>query len=107
MILTHISNFKGGWFLGSFHPTLLNTDQFEVALKHHKVGEKWKAHYQKKATEYNVLVSGMMKMNEKVISPGTIFVMEPKEICKPVFMSDCYVVCVKVPSLPKDKVEVE
>ena len=42
----------------------------------------------------------------ELISPGTIFVLEPHEIADPIFHEDCQVLCVKVPSIKGDKYEV-
>jgi len=40
------------------------------------------------------------------ILPGEIFVLEPGEVAEPTFHEDCKIVCIKTPSLPKDKYEV-
>lgn len=108
MRIHKISDMKGGWFIGNFVPSILQTESFEVAVKKHKQGEDWGAHYQALATEYNVLVEGLMEMEggSKTYSiwPGDIFIVEPGEVMKPHFLTNCTVVCVKVPSIPNDKV---
>ena len=48
-----------------------------------------------------------MIINEKLIHEKDIFVLEPKEIAKPVFLEDCEILCIKIPSIVGDKVEVE
>lgn len=95
-----------GWFIGNFEPSVLKTDQFEVAFLSHKKGEIWPKHYHAVATEYNLLVSGRMTICGTEMNSGDIFVLEPNEIADPVFHEDCLIVCVKTPSLPKDKYEV-
>jgi len=95
-----------GWFIGNFEPSLLKTDQFEVGLLTHKKGEVWPKHYHEIATEYNLLIEGSMTIAGEEIKPGDLFVFEPGEIADPVFHEDCQVLCVKTPSLPKDKYEV-
>lgn len=103
---THnIKEFKRGWFIGNFDPSILKTENFEVGLLTHKQGEVWPIHYHAIATEYNLLVSGKMIIKETTIVPGTIFILEPNEIADPVFLEDCIVMCVKVPSVPGDKYE--
>lgn len=99
----NISDFTGGWFIGQFDPSILKTDQFEVCLKEHKKDEKWPVHFHKIATEYNLLVKGKMLINNKEINPGEIFVLGPYQIADPVFLEDCQVIIVKVPSVPGDK----
>lgn len=92
--------------MGGFSPSAFKTDQFEVAYKRHKAGEDWPEHYQKVATEINLLVSGTMKAGGQLLFPGDIFTVMPGETIKPEFITDVAVVCVKVPSLPGDKVVV-
>ncbi len=103
---THISNFTRGWFIGNFEPTLLKTPDFEVAVITHKKGEQWPAHYHKLGTEYNVLLEGKMFVCGQEINPWDIFVFEPNEVADPIFLEDCRVLCVKVPSVPGDKYEI-
>lgn len=106
MNLDNIKNFKGGWFIGDFEPSILKTQGFEVALKFHKKNENWPAHYHKMAEEINVLVNGVIKINGILINPGDIFVIEKEEIVKCEFLSDCNMIVVKIPSILNDKYEV-
>ena len=101
-----LSQFKQGWFLGGFKPSLLPTKQFEVGFKQHRKDEDYPAHYQQIATEYNLLVHGRMSIGKHVFNDGDLFIIKPEEVVKPIFISDCEVVCVKVPSLPGDKKEI-
>lgn len=107
MIIDHISNMFRGWFIGNFEPSIYKTDQFEVAILSHHKGEKWPVHYHKEAIEINVLISGKMILNNKLFTPGNIFLIEKNEIADPEFLEDCTIVCVKTPSIPGDKYEVE
>ena len=103
---THkVKDFYRGWIIGNFEPSLIKTENFEVGLLTHKKGEVWPKHYHAIATEYNLLVSGSMIINETRIEPGDIFILEPYEIADPEFLEDCTVLCVKVPSIPGDKYE--
>lgn len=101
-----LSSMHRGWFIGDFEPSILRTKDFEVAVLTHKKGECWPKHYHAVATEYNVLVSGLMTVNDTIISPGTIFIFEPGEIADPIFHADCTIVTVKTPSVIGDKYEV-
>ena len=92
--------------IGDFQPSILKTDLFEVGYLFHKKGETWPKHYHNVATEYNLLVRGSMKVCGTKITPGQIFIIEPNEIAEPIFYEDCEIVCIKAPSLPKDKYEV-
>ena len=95
---------KEGWFIGAFLPTALLTEQFEVAYKKHKAGEVWPEHYQRKATEVNLLVSGVIRIGEQMLYAGDIFTVFPMEPIKPEFITNVALVVVKTPSLPGDKV---
>ena len=97
----------GGWFVGDFDQAAFRTKQVEVAYKKHSAGENWPEHYQKRAIEINLLVSGKMKLNGQEIRPGEIFVIDPLVKAKPRFYTDCAFVVVKIPSLPNDKVVTE
>lgn len=106
MIKHNLSEFKRGWIIGNFEPSVLRTDQFEVAVITHTKGEVWPAHYHKIGTEYNVLLQGKMIVCGQEINPWEVFIFEPGEIADPIFLEDCKVLCVKVPSVPGDKYEV-
>lgn len=103
MIKRNLNEFWRGWFIGNFEPTVLKTDQFEVAVLTHTKGEKWAEHYHKIATEYNLLLKGQMRIQGETINEGEIFILEPNEIADPVFIEDCVVLCIKTPSVPGDK----
>lgn len=92
-----------GWVIGDFEPSLLRTKDFEVGVLKHPKGEKWPAHYHKISTEYNILVSGSMKLCDIELVAGDTFILEPFEIADPLFHEDCTIVCIKVPSDTKDK----
>lgn len=102
-----IEDFKGGWFIGDFDPSLLKTKDFEVSIKLHPKGEAWDIHYHKVATEYNYVVSGRVKIEDEVYETGDLFVVEPNYVMDPEFLEDCTIVCVKTPSIVGDKYVLE
>ena len=106
MKIIELSKMHRGWMIGDFQPSILKTDLFEVGYLLHKKGENWPKHYHSVATEYNLLVRGSMKVCGTKINPGQIFIIEPNEIADPIFYEDCEVICVKTPSLPRDKYEI-
>lgn len=101
-----LDNFKGGWIIGNFEPSLLKSKDFEVCYKFHVKGERWPVHYHKVGTEYNVLIRGEMLIKGERLFGGDVFVIEPGEVADPVFVDDCEVLIVKTPSVPGDKYEV-
>ena len=68
-----------GWFVGNFDPTLLRTNDVEVAVKSYKKGDYETKHFHKIATELTVIISGRVRMNGVEYGKGDIIVMEPNE----------------------------
>ena len=68
-----------GWFVGNFEPTLLKTNDVEVAVKSYKKGDYENRHYHKIATEITVVTAGRVKMNGIEYNKGDIIVIEPME----------------------------
>ena len=94
---------KGGWYIGDFLPAAYKTKDFEVCYKKHTKGERWDSHYHKIGTEINFLVKGKMKIQDRIVRSGDIFILPPYEIADPEFLEDCEVVIVKTPSATQDK----
>ena len=103
----HLSNFFNGWIIGDFEPALLKTKDFEVGLKIHSRDEIIAPHLHLHVTEYNLMIEGQMEINGTVFTEGDIFVFSKGEKCYPKCLSNkSKVLCVKVPSVPSDKVSV-
>jgi quercetin dioxygenase-like cupin family protein len=103
MILARVEDFKDGWLIGNFSPSILQSADFEVCLKTFRSGDKEPSHYQKSATEVTVVVSGSCRMGSVHLSAGDILVLDAGEISDFEAIEDCVIVCVKAPSLPDDK----
>lgn len=103
MKLSHLNLMTKGWFVGSFDPTLLKTDQFEVAVKEYKAGDTEDWHIHKIATEITVILNGKAQMAEKVFSHGDIIMLEPNEGTSFKALTDLTTVVVKTPSVAGDK----
>lgn len=104
MNLYKLEEMIGGWFVGNFSPTAFTTKDVEVSYKKHPKGEVWDLHYHEKVTEVNLLVRGKMKIREKLLDSGDIFILHPFEIADPEFLEDCEIVCVKLPGIANDKI---
>ena len=97
-----------GWFIGNFEPTLLRTNDVEVAVKSYKKGDYEAKHYHKLATEFTVIISGRVKMNGVEYGKGDIIVMEPNEATDFECLEDgTQNVVVKIPGANNDKYLVE
>lgn len=96
---------KNGWFIGNFEPSVLKTTNFEICYKQHKKDEKWPIHYHREAVEINYLIKGKMTIHGLLLQTGDIFRIDPWEVANPVFLEDCELIIVKIPSVIGDKYE--
>ena len=98
-----LNDFKGGWFIGDFEPSLEATPGFEVAVKYYKKGDTDAVHFHKVADEYTVIVSGKYLINKKEYSEGDIIHFEPNDISNFKCLEDGATAVVKIPSVKVDK----
>jgi mannose-6-phosphate isomerase-like protein (cupin superfamily) len=100
----HLSEFTGGWFVGSFTPSLEAVTELEVCLKRYSSGEKEPLHHQREATEYTLVISGTCRMGNLEVGPDEIVCIPPGEAADFEALEDVVLVAIKTPSLPDDKV---
>ncbi len=104
MKVANLNDMVKGWFIGDFEPSLFKTEDVEVAVKSYKKGDSEASHYHKIATEFTVIISGSVMMNNIKYGPGDIIVMEPNESTDFVCLQDGTVnVVVKLPGASNDK----
>ena len=103
MKIAKLDDMVKGWFVGNFNPTLLKTNDVEVAVKEYKKGDKEEKHYHKIATEITIIVSGRVKMNGIEYSKGDIIVIEPNEVTDFEALEDTVNTVVKFPGVNNDK----
>jgi len=103
MIQAKLEDMIGGWFIGNFDPSLLKTNDVEVAVKQYTKGDYEEEHFHKIATEFTVIIKGKVKMKEKEYSEGMILVIPPNESTDFLALTDATTVCVKFPGASNDK----
>ena len=103
MKVDKLKNFTGGWFIGDFEPSLMKTQDFEVAVKHYKAGDKEKTHVHKVATEFTLVLKGVALFNDTAISSGTIVTLKPGEWTSFEALTSVTTVVIKSPSVKGDK----
>ena len=106
MQIKQLADYHKGWFLGNFEPSLLKTESFEASIMRFKKDEYVAPHTHRIATEYNVLIEGKMSIQNTIINRNEIFILEPYEITDPIYLEDCTLLVIKVPSVPGDKYDV-
>lgn len=99
-----MSEFKDGWIIGNFEPSLFQTEAFEVAIKHFLAGDVEVRHFQQTASELTTVIQGRVRLSDHVLGPGEMLLIEPHEEADFEALEDSIVVAVKWPSLPGDKV---
>lgn len=92
-----------GWFVGAFEPTLLHTNDCEVAVKKYKKGDKEAAHYHRVATEITVIISGHVRMMGHEWREGDMICLAPGETTDFEAIEDTITVVVKHPGASNDK----
>jgi mannose-6-phosphate isomerase-like protein (cupin superfamily) len=103
MEIFNLKNFIKGWIIGDFEPTLLKTSDFEVSVKRYKAGDYEKSHHHKLATEYTIIVEGVVEMNNQILIKDNIIKIEPNESTDFECLSDAITVVIKTPSVNNDK----
>jgi len=107
MKLYNIDEFKGGWFIGDFEPTILRTKDFEISVRHYKAGDEEEKHVHRVADEYTVVIVGTVEMNDVEYKEKDVVLIEKGEVVKFRVLTDAITIAVKVPSIIGDKYVVE
>lgn len=97
-------NFKRGWFIGNFDPSLFKTNEFEVAVKKYESGFYENKHFHKTSTEFKYIIDGVVSINGIDYVKDTIIKIAPNEIVDFKSKTDSTVVVVKIPYAREDKV---
>jgi quercetin dioxygenase-like cupin family protein len=98
-----LENMVNGWFVGNFEPTLIRTNNIEVAVKEYKKGDFEALHHHKIATEITVIVIGKVLMNGLEYRKGDIIIIEPNQATDFEVLEDTITTVVKYPGARNDK----
>jgi quercetin dioxygenase-like cupin family protein len=63
----------------------------------------WPPHLHKEADEYNILIKGLLTINNEIINQGEVFVIPKNMLTSAKFLEDCEILCIKIPSNTRDK----
>lgn len=92
-----------GWFIGNINPTVLTTEDCEVAVKSYKSGDSEETHFHKIATEITVIISGRVRIGNHDLSAGDIIKILPNEAVDFYCYEDAITTVVKIPGALNDK----
>ena len=98
-----LETFTKGWFVGNFSPTLVHSNEVEVAVKHYKAGEHEASHHHKVAVELTVIVSGRVRMSGEEIGAGEVVKIHPGQSTDFTALTDVTTLVVKLPCVAGDK----
>ncbi len=100
----NLTDMVKGWFIGAFQPTIINTNEVEVAIKRYKKDDYEASHHHKIATEITVIIEGAVEMNGVLYGTNDIIVIEPGESTDFKCLTDDVITCVvKYPGASNDK----
>ena len=102
-----LATYRDGWFCGRFSPSIIFSEDFEVAVKRFSAGDSEVMHYQLTATELTCVILGEVQIGGEVFGAGEICEIPPGISADFSSTTDSILVVVKAPSLPDDKVIAE
>jgi hypothetical protein len=101
----NLEEMSKGWFIGNFEPSLFKTNDVEVGIKKYKKGDFENLHFHKIATEFTVVVSGVVVMNDVQYVENDIIKISPGISTNFEALTDVVTVVVKLPGANNDKYE--
>jgi mannose-6-phosphate isomerase-like protein (cupin superfamily) len=96
-------NTQNKWFIGDFEPNVLQTNDFEIAIKRYNTGDYELSHYHKISTEYTIIVEGEVEMNGVKYVKDDIIIIKPNTVTDFKSLTDVITTVVKVPCSKDDK----
>jgi quercetin dioxygenase-like cupin family protein len=99
----NINNFLNGWIVGDFEPSLIKSKDIEIGVLDLKKGERGDGHFHLKHSEYNIILYGMAKIENKIYNQGDVFIYLPKEKSYVEYLEDTKLLVIKTPSTKNDK----
>lgn len=98
-----LADMKGGWIVGDFKPSVIQTHGAEVCCRFYKQGDTEEVHAHAYAQEITVVLTGAATMGDHLLMPGDMLLLEKGEWSGFHACEDTWTVVVKVPSVPGDK----
>jgi len=103
MELYNIEEFKRGWIVGDFVPSLIKTKDFEVAVQYWKAEQGEPKHVHRMADEITVIASGSARMNGVTYKTGDVLLIKAGKATDFYPLVDTVTCVIKVPSVIGDK----
>lgn len=109
MKIFNLADYKNGWIIGDFDPSLLRTKNFECAVHTYPKGHVSDGHFHKVATEYNLIIKGKCEVWSEYLNKyikmrkqdGWAYFPGQKSNVR--FLKDTTLLIIKCPSVKGDK----
>ena len=98
-----LDDFKLGWIIGDFEPSIFKTKDLEVGVKYYEPQVKEPKHLHKIATEYTIILEGKVMVNGIVYSKGDLIKIDRNQVSEFETLEKTITLVVKSPSAPGDK----
>lgn len=98
-----IEQFTRGWLIGNFTPSIEKNVNAEIGYLKHEKESQWDYHYHKESIEINIIIKGEELINNVLYKENDLFIIDKNNIACPIFLNDCELICIKLPSVLKDK----
>ena len=103
-MVTSVTDYKNGWMIGDFDPSVVRTPSFEFAHHFHPKGFIGRSHKHVQSREFNYIVRGRLMAKDRELTAGDMFIFDKGEYSGEVtFLEDTDMVVIKTPSSPHDK----
>jgi hypothetical protein len=79
MRVEKLENMFRGWFVGNFDPSVLKTNDVEIAIQNYEANETEAPHVHKIAKEITVVLDGEFILNDRHFKEGDILILEENE----------------------------
>jgi len=103
MKFSNINDFKNGWFLGDFEPSILHSSEIEIGHLSLKKGHKADGHFHKSHIEINYIVCGKALIGDRILNVGDFFIFEPFDKSFVEYLEDSEIIVIKNPAVKNDK----
>lgn len=99
----NLNDFIKGWVIGNFDPTLFQTNDFEISVRRYNKGDYEDSHMHKISTEYTIIVTGEVEMNDIKYKNDDIIKIAPGEYTDFKCITDVVTCVIKIPCTQNDK----
>ena len=107
MKISNINEYKNGWFVGDFDPSIFKNPFFEIGHHKHKANEETFPHTHKVTTELNYIISGELMIGNsettEILSAGDMWIYHAHDVSDVEFLTDVELIVIRWPSVPSDK----